>query len=129
MATTTAAQRKARAKAEYDAFLAVCPSRKLLDRLSDKWVTLVLCALGSGPGGAGEPRPMRYSELSRLLAGVSQKMLTQTLRSLERDGLAQHRQSAVGVGGRSQDEGAGELHGAVSEPGDGPVAERPGAAG
>ena len=87
MATTTAAQRKARAKAEYDAFLAVCPSRKLLDRLSDKWVTLVLCALGSGPGGAGEPRPMRYSELSRLLAGVSQKMLTQTLRSLERDGL------------------------------------------
>ena len=36
---------------------------------------------------AGEPRPMRYSELSRLLAGVSQKMLTQTLRSLERDGL------------------------------------------
>ena len=36
---------------------------------------------------AGEPRPMRYSELLRLLAGVSQKMLTQTLRSLERDGL------------------------------------------
>ena len=93
MATTTAAQQRAQAKAEYDAFLAVCPSRKLLDRISDKWVTLILAALGSdgshqqGPGCGGEPRSMRYSELSRLLAGVSQKMLTQTLRSLERDGL------------------------------------------
>jgi DNA-binding HxlR family transcriptional regulator len=77
----------ARNKAEYDAFLAVCPSRKLLDRISDKWVTLILSALGSGGDCAGEPRPMRYSELSRLLAGVSQKMLTQTLRALERDGL------------------------------------------
>ncbi len=93
MATTTAAQKRAQAKAEYDAFLAVCPSRKLLDRISDKWVTLILAALGSdgahrfGAGCTGEPRPMRYSELSRLLAGVSQRMLTQTLRSLERDGL------------------------------------------
>ncbi|MEU4624946.1 helix-turn-helix domain-containing protein [Actinoplanes sp. NPDC023801] len=84
---TTAAQQRAQAKAEYDAFLAVCPSRKLLERISDKWVALILAALGSGPDCAGEPRPMRYSELSRLLAGVSQKMLTQTLRSLERDGL------------------------------------------
>jgi DNA-binding HxlR family transcriptional regulator len=93
MATMTAAQKRAQAKVEYDAFLAGCPSRKLLDRLSDKWVTLVLAALGSagshqfGAGCAGEPRAMRFSELSRLLAGVSQKMLTQTLRSLERDGL------------------------------------------
>jgi DNA-binding HxlR family transcriptional regulator len=81
--TVTAAQKRAQTKAEYDAFLAVCPSRKLLDRISDKWVTLILCALGGG----GQPRPLRYSELGRLLAGVSQKMLTQTLRSLERDGL------------------------------------------
>jgi DNA-binding HxlR family transcriptional regulator len=93
MATVTAAQKRAQAKVEYDAFLAGCPSRKLLDRLSDKWVTLVLAALGSDgshqldTGCAGEPRSMRYSELSRLLAGVSQKMLTQTLRALERDGL------------------------------------------
>jgi DNA-binding HxlR family transcriptional regulator len=87
MATTTASQERAQAKVEYDAFLAVCPSRQLLDRISDKWVALILAALGSGPECAGEPRPMRYSELSRLLAGVSQKMLTQTLRSLERDGL------------------------------------------
>ncbi len=94
MATETAAQQRAQTKAEYDAFIAVCPSRKLLDRLSNKWVALILTALGSGVGSdrfssgcAGEPQPMRYSELSRLLAGVSQKMLTQTLRSLERDGL------------------------------------------
>jgi DNA-binding HxlR family transcriptional regulator len=93
MATTTAAQKRAQAKVEYDAFLAQCPSRKLLDRIADKWVTLVLAALRSdgshqfGADCAGEPRSMRYSELSRLLAGVSQKMLTQTLRSLERDGL------------------------------------------
>jgi DNA-binding HxlR family transcriptional regulator len=79
----TAAQKRAQAKADYDAFLADCPSRQLLDRISDKWVALTLAALG----GDGEPRPMRYSELSRRLAGVSQKMLTQTLRTLERDGL------------------------------------------
>ena len=86
-ASCTAAERREEARANYNAFLAVCPSRKLLDRISDKWVTLVLAALGSGPDCHGDPRPMRFSELSRLLAGVSQKMLTQTLRSLERDGL------------------------------------------
>jgi DNA-binding HxlR family transcriptional regulator len=92
MPTLTAAQQRAQAKVDYNAFLAGCPSRQLLDRISDKWVALILAALGSdgpSPGTtcAGEPRPMRYSELSRRLAGVSQKMLTQTLRSLERDGL------------------------------------------
>jgi DNA-binding HxlR family transcriptional regulator len=80
MPTTTAAQKRAQAKVEYDSFLAQCPSRQLLDRISDKWVALILAALGSDS-------PQRYSELSRRLAGVSQKMLTQTLRSLERDGL------------------------------------------
>jgi DNA-binding HxlR family transcriptional regulator len=93
MPTMTAAQKRAEAKVDYDAFLAGCPSRQLLDRISNKWVALILAALGSdGPYKTGadcprDPRPMRYSELSRRLAGVSQKMLTQTLRSLERDGL------------------------------------------
>ena len=93
MPTMTAAQQRAQAKVNYDAFLAGCPSRRLLDRISDKWVALTLAALGSdGPQQPGvnrvdAPRSMRYSELSRRLAGVSQKMLTQTLRSLERDGL------------------------------------------
>jgi DNA-binding HxlR family transcriptional regulator len=92
MPTMSAAEKRAQAKVEYDAFLASCPSRGLLDRISDKWVALVLAALGSdgphpGQDCVGEPQSMRYSELSRRLAGVSQKMLTQTLRSLERDGL------------------------------------------
>ena len=95
MPTTTKAAERAQARVEYNAFLAVCPSRQLLDRISDKWVVLILCALGDNrtddlapaTEGPATPRTMRYSELARLLAGVSQKMLTQTLRALERDGL------------------------------------------
>ncbi|BBC35662.1 HxlR family transcriptional regulator [Streptomyces graminofaciens] len=79
MATMTAAQRREQARAEYDAFIRGCPTNQLLDRLSDKWVSLVVSALA---GGA-----MRYSDLGRRIAGVSPKMLTQTLRSLERDGI------------------------------------------
>jgi DNA-binding HxlR family transcriptional regulator len=79
MPTLTAAQRREAARAEYDAFLAACPSRQVLDRISDKWVTLVLVALADGA--------LRYTDLCRVIAGVSQKMLTQTLRTLERDGL------------------------------------------
>src|SRR5690606_1025728 len=75
----------------YNAFLSACPSRLLLDRLANKWVVLVLCALGGdadkAPDAPAVPTALRYSELARTLSGVSQKMLTQTLRSLERDGL------------------------------------------
>ena len=67
------------ARAAYNAYLATCPARQLLDRISGKWVSLLLNALADGP--------RRYSDLSRTVAGISQKMLTQTLRSLERDGL------------------------------------------
>lgn len=93
MATRTAAQQRAEEKAGYNAFMAGCPSRQLFERISDKWVALILAALGSdgphrpGTDHAAGPRSMRYSELSRRLAGASQKMLTQTLRSLEADGL------------------------------------------
>ncbi|MFI6736103.1 winged helix-turn-helix transcriptional regulator [Nonomuraea sp. NPDC050451] len=79
MATKTAAEQRDEARRAFDAYFAQCPSRKLLDTLSDKWVTLLLTALSEGP--------RRYSDLSRRVAGVSQKMLTQTLRGLERDGL------------------------------------------
>jgi DNA-binding HxlR family transcriptional regulator len=79
MATMTAAQRRDEAREAYNAYLAACPTRQLLDALSDKWVTLVLTALADGP--------QRYSQLARTIAGVSQKMLTQTLRTLERDGM------------------------------------------
>lgn len=79
MPTMTAAQRRERERDSYNAYIAACPSRQVLDSLSDKWVTLVLNALADGP--------QRYSGLARRIAGVSQKMLTQTLRMLERDGL------------------------------------------
>ena len=93
MPTMTAAQKREQKKLRYNAFLAGCPSRQLLDRISDKWVALILAALGGHDPDQPDtvasptPTPMRYSELARRLAGVSQKMLTQTLRSLERDGL------------------------------------------
>lgn len=86
MATKTAAQRRAEAQEardDYNAFLAACPTRQLLDTLSNKWVCLVLTALGEGP--------QRYSALKRTIIGVSQKMLTQTLRGLERDGIITRR--------------------------------------
>lgn len=88
VATTSAAEKRASAKNAYNAFLTECPSRDLLDRVSDKWVVLIMCALaGDNAGGRRAPEPLRYSELARIIAGVSQKMLTQTLRTLERDGL------------------------------------------
>ena len=79
MATTTGAQRREQAKRDYDAFLAGCPTRELLSTLTDKWAALVIAGLAGGP--------QRHGELARRIAGVSQKMLTQTLRTLERDGL------------------------------------------
>jgi DNA-binding HxlR family transcriptional regulator len=77
--TQTSAARRERAKREYDAFLATCPSRQLLEMIGNKWVGLVLGSLESGP--------QRHSAIGRQIAGISQKMLTQTLRELERDGL------------------------------------------
>lgn len=58
---------------------ATCPVRQVLDGLGDKWSILVLAALHLSP--------RRFSELRRVIPDVSQKMLTQTLRKLERDGL------------------------------------------
>jgi DNA-binding HxlR family transcriptional regulator len=58
-----------------------CESRQALDRIADKWSILVVYALVEGP--------RRHGELMRMIEGVSQKMLTQTLRSMERDGLVE----------------------------------------
>ena len=58
---------------------ASCELRDVLDRVGDKWSVLVLALLGDGP--------RRYSQLQRAIDGISQRMLTLTLRSLERDGL------------------------------------------
>ena len=56
-----------------------CPVREILDRIGDKWSVLVVALLGDGR--------KRFSELRRSIDGVSQRMLTLTLRGLERDGL------------------------------------------
>src|SRR6267142_6234937 len=58
---------------------AQCPSRLVLDRIADKWTALIIQVLAHGT--------KRYAALQREIGGISQKMLTQTLRSLERDGL------------------------------------------
>ncbi len=58
-----------------------CPARELLAVLADKWVLLVLGVLRASDG------PVRFNALRRRLDGITQKMLTQTLRTLEREGL------------------------------------------
>lgn len=65
----------------YEAYMHDCPAVALLSSISNRWVSLTMCTLGSN-GSA-----MRYSHISREIPGVSQKMLTQTLRMLERDGM------------------------------------------
>jgi DNA-binding HxlR family transcriptional regulator len=62
-----------------DPYQAGCPTRRILDRIGDRWTVLVIGVLGHGE--------VRFSELRRRVEGISQKMLTQTLRGLERDGL------------------------------------------
>lgn len=62
-----------------DVYSAKCPTREVLDHIAGKWTILVIDALLA-------QGTMRYTDLSRRIGGVSQKMLTQTLRSLESDG-------------------------------------------
>jgi len=62
-------------------YLQRCPARTVLEALASKWTLLVLSSLYKHGG------TMRFNEIRRHLEGVTQKMLTQTLRALERDGL------------------------------------------
>ena len=64
-------------RAGFDA--AACPVRNVLDRIGDKWTTLTLAAVAAAP--------RRFSQLHRIVPDISKRMLTQTLRGLERDGL------------------------------------------
>jgi DNA-binding HxlR family transcriptional regulator len=64
-----------------------CESRQALDRIADKWTCLIVYALLDGP--------RRHGELKRMIEGISQKMLTQTLRSMETDGLVER--TVIGV--------------------------------
>lgn len=56
-----------------------CPVRNVLDRVGDKWTLLIMVMLSEGP--------QRFSALQRAVGDISKRMLTQTLRTLERDGL------------------------------------------
>jgi DNA-binding HxlR family transcriptional regulator len=67
----------------YDVLAAACPTRQVVNRIGDRWSLLVLYALEHGT--------LRFQELRRTVEGVSQKMLTQTLRTLERDGLVERK--------------------------------------
>jgi DNA-binding HxlR family transcriptional regulator len=60
---------------------AACPVRNVLDQLGDKWSVLIITALAH--------RPYRFGELRREIADISQRMLTQTLRDLQADGLVE----------------------------------------
>jgi DNA-binding HxlR family transcriptional regulator len=60
-------------------YSAGCPTRLVLDRIADKWTVLLLGLLGT--------EPVRFNRLRREIEGLSQKVLAQTLRKLERDGL------------------------------------------
>src|ERR1700690_61396 len=62
-----------------NAYATNCPTRLVLDRIADKWAVLVLGLLANGP--------VRFNRLRRQIEGISQKMLSQTLKSLERRGL------------------------------------------
>jgi len=66
-----------RADGEVDARL--CPVRDVLDRIGDTWTTLVIMTLAA--------KPQRFSQLGRAIPDISKRMLTETLRTLERDGL------------------------------------------
>jgi len=60
-------------------YSAACPTREVLDRVADKWTTLIIGVLAE--------RPHRYGEIARATEGVSPRVLSRTLRELERDGL------------------------------------------
>lgn len=67
-------------------FKSGCPMRELLTRLADKWSILLLISLMEAP-----THTLRFSELKRTVEGISQRMLTVTLKNLERDGLVSRR--------------------------------------
>jgi len=71
----------------YDVFRRACPSQTVLDILANKWTHLTVCAL--------RDRTCRFAELQRRIEGITPRMLTQTLRLLERDGLLHREVFAV----------------------------------
>lgn len=71
----------------WNPYQAQCPTRLLLDRIANKWSVLVIDLLA--------PAPLRFSALKRAIEGISQKMLTQTLRRMEADGFVKRQAFAT----------------------------------
>lgn len=71
----------------YDIYDAHCPARQVMERLADKWALLILDRLEGGP--------LRFNVLKRDIQHVTQKVLAQTLRKLERDGLVSRQMHAT----------------------------------
>jgi DNA-binding HxlR family transcriptional regulator len=67
----------------WDVFDSHCPTRQVLDRVADKWSVLIVRRLSDGT--------LRFAQLRRAVDGISQKVLTNTLRGLERDGIVTRR--------------------------------------
>lgn len=68
---------------QFDVLNPGCPSRTVLRHLTDRWTALIVSALGSGP--------LRFTALRKQVGGITAKVLTETLRSMERDGLLERR--------------------------------------
>ena len=78
---------RAKTALAYNVYSQDCPTRTVLDIVADKWTSLLIVAL--------VPGTKRFQQLKREIGGITQKMLTQTLRSLERNGLVERRAYAT----------------------------------
>ena len=74
---------KPRGKRPGDPYSQDCPTRLVLNRIADKWTVLLLILLAD--------KPYRFNELRRAIGGLTQKMASQTLKGLERDGLVKRK--------------------------------------
>lgn len=74
-------------KPRWNPYAADCPTRAVLDRIGDKWTVLLLGLLMRAP--------MRFSALQRAIEGLSHKVLSQTLKAMERDGLVKRESFAT----------------------------------
>lgn len=70
-------------KLPWNVFNNNCPTRQVLDRIADKWTVLIIRRLSDGT--------LRFAQIRRTVDGISQKVLTNTLRGLERDGIVSRR--------------------------------------
>lgn len=76
-----------RGRMAFNVYMENCPTRMVLDRIADKWALLILRLIAA--------EPLRFNQIRREIEGISQKVLSQTLKDLERDGLVSRRAFAT----------------------------------